>query len=101
MKTYKTTIELKIDMEEIDACIEQVYWDDDEYDELEFWEEGVADGIWECIAETVDGKYGCYCYETQQLLTPIFKEILQDVKSQKDYKTKYKKMLKEVLDYLE
>ena len=101
MKTCKTTIELKFDMEEIDACIEQVYWCHEDYFAVKFWEVGVADGIWKYIAESIDEKYGDYHDTMKPMLKPIFEEILQEVKSQKDYKTKYKKMLKKVLDYFE
>ena len=101
MKTYKTTIELKFDIREIDRCINDTYWGDDDYDEVKLWEKGVADGIWEYIGEEINEICKTYVDGIENLLQPIFEEMLKEVKSQKDYKTKYKKMLKEVLDYFE
>lgn len=101
MKTCKTTIELKIDIEKIDKYIGEKYWCHEDYFAVKFWEKGVVDGIWKYIAVTIEERYCGYHNTMQPMLKPIFEEILQEVKNQEDYTKKYKKMLKKVLDYFE
>lgn len=90
-KEFTIKVAVDLDMEDFDSRVEYIYWGDDFFDDIKLWEKGVKRAIWELL----DAE--CECLP----LKPIFEQVFEEIKSQKGYKTKYKKMLKDVLDYFE